>query len=213
MYLAETINGVLESKKDKLIGTSSYFYICNVLNKAFSKVEPFKFKYETYEDYGDEDYSLSGIYDMEKDKKYIILNFTKTQKNFTLKPEKWKEFKFGISQVCQHEAIHQSQWSFRDSYSIEQEKLDFRNIEGTIEEEQEYLSDIDEIEAYAHDIAMEILYFYPKKNPYEVLSNINKHRKLWSYKYYKTTFKNEEWSDIKHRLLKKTFKWIPSIKL
>lgn len=211
MYLAETINDVLESKKDKLIGNPTYFYICNVLNRAFSKVEPFKFKFETYDDYSKEDYSLSGIYDMEEDKKYVILNFSKEYKNFTLKPEKWKEFKFGISQVCQHEAIHQGQWLFRDATDIDQEKLDFRNIEGTREEEQEYLSDIDEIDAYGHDIAMEIHYYYPKKDPYEVLNNINKHRKLWSYKYYKKTFKNEEWAEIKNRLLKKTFKWIPTI--
>lgn len=213
MYLAGIINDVLESKKDKLIGKSTPFYICNVLNRAFKKIEPFKFKFESYTDYSKDDYSVSGIYDMDDDVKYIILNFSK-HKTFFLKPEKWNEFKFAISQVCQHEAIHQCQWSMVTDpsiRSIEKDKLDFRNMEGPISEEQEYLADPDEIDAYGHDIAMEIKYFYPKKDPYFVLNNINKHRKIWSYNYYKKIFKNEDWSEIRHRLLKKTYKWMPYV--
>lgn len=214
MYLAKTINEVLESKKDKLIGRPTYYYICHVLNKAFSNIEPFKFKHETYEEYGIEDYSVSGIYDMEEDVKYIILNFPKSCKTFTLKPERWKEFKFAVSQVCQHEAIHQCQWSYVSDPQLrerDKEKLDFRNTEGSIDEEQEYLADTDEIDAYGHDIAMEIAFYYPKKNPYKVLQDINKHRKIWSYKYYKRTYKNEDWSLIRNRLLKKAYKWIPHV--
>lgn len=214
MYLAGLINDVLESKKDKLIGRSSHFYICDVLNRAFRKTEPFKFIYETYPDYGRDDYSVSGVYDMEEDVKYVVLNFSKSCKTFTIKPEKWKEFKFAVSQVCQHEAIHQCQWSFvadPSLRSLDKEKLDFRNIEGTVDEEQEYLADPDEIDAYGHDIAMEIMYFYPRKDPFRVLQEIDRHRKLWSYNYYKKTFKNEDWSEIKNRLLKKAYKWIPHV--
>lgn len=212
MYLAGLINDVLESKKDKLIGRSSYFYITSVLNRAFSRKEPFKFRYETFEDYSREDYSVSGMYDMDEDVKYIILNFPKSCKTFTLKPEKWKEFKFAVSQVCQHEAIHQCQWSMVSDPSLrdrQKEKLDFR-IEQD-DEDMDYLADPDEIDAYAHDIAMEIKFFYPKKDPYKVLQNINKHKKLWSYNYYKKTFKGEDWEEIRHHLFKKTYKWIPYV--
>lgn len=212
MYLAKTINDILESKKNKLIGRSSYFYICDVLTRAFRSVEPFKFKFETYREYDKEDYSVSGIFDAEKNVRYIVLNFPTSCKTFNLKPSKWKDFKFAISQVCQHEAIHQCQWLARGGdYVLNQEKLDFRNIEGTIEEEQLYLADPDEIDAYGHDIAMEIKYFYPKKDPIVVLSNINRHRKLWSYVYYKKTFKNEDWSQIRNRLIKKTHRWLPYV--
>lgn len=212
MYLAGLINDVLESKKDKLIGRSSYFYITSVLNRAFSRKEPFKFRYETFEDYSREDYSVSGMYDMDEDVKYIILNFPKSCKTFTLRPEKWKEFKFAVSQVCQHEAIHQCQWSMVSDPSLrdrQKEKLDFR-IEQD-DEDMDYLADPDEIDAYAHDIAMEIKFFYPKKDPYKVLQNINKHKKLWSYNYYKKTFKGEDWEEIRHHLFKKTYKWIPYV--
>lgn len=208
MYLAETIDEVLESTKSKLVGSPSYSYICYVLNSSFSLKEPFSFRYEVYDDYSVEDYAVSGIYDMATDIKYIILNFSSQQNQFDISDKKWKELKFSISQVCQHESIHQCQWQLRDRDAYEVLPLEFRSVSGTMEEERQYLAEIDEIEAYAHDIAMEIRFFYPKKNPLKVLSDINRHRKIWSYHYYKKTFKNEEWSEIKHRLLKKTFKWI-----
>ena len=214
MYLARTINDVLESKKDNLVGRSSHFYICDVLNRAFKKVEPFRFKFETYKDYGKNDYSVSGIYDQETDKKYIVLNFSKSCKTFTLKPEKWKEFKFSVSQVCQHEAIHQCQWSMvtDPSLKVTSDKLDFRQ-EQDEDNDKEYLADPDEIDAYGHDIAMEIIYYYPRKNPYLVLKDINKYRKIWSYNYYKRVFKDEDWTSVRHRLLKRTYKWIPYVQI
>lgn len=214
MYLAETINKVLESKREQLIGKTSYFHFCDVLNRAFRKIEPYSFKYETYWDYSRENYSVSGIYDMDKKIKYVIFNFSKHTNEYYLKPKDWREFKFSVSQVCQHELIHQCQWSFREEFEWgKTEKLDFRNREGDISEEQEYLADPDEIEAYGHDIAMEIAFHYPKKNPYDVLTNIEKHRKLWSYNYYKRIFKNEDWSQIRNRLLKKTYKWISQVQV
>ena len=212
MYLADTIDSVLESKKDKLIGRSSHFFICDVLNRAFKKVEPFKFRYELYDNYDREDYSISGVYDQDIDVKYIILNFSSTCKTFTLRPEKWKEFKFGISQVCQHESIHQCQWSVRDASLFNCEKVDFRT-EDPSEEDKDYLADYDEIDAYGHDIAMEIKFYYPKKDPYEVLKNISRYKKIWSYNYYKKTFKNDDWSEVKHSLLKKAFRWLSYTKV
>ena len=51
MYLAPIIDSVLESKKDKLLGKPTYFYITDVLNRAFKKTEPFIFRFELYEEY------------------------------------------------------------------------------------------------------------------------------------------------------------------
>lgn len=209
MYLAPKIDEVLESKKSKLIGRSKYYYVTSVLNRAFQKVEPFKFRYETYEDYGKDDYSVSGLYDMDTNIRYIILNLPKDKKYFTLDDKRWDEFKFAISQVCQHESIHQCQWSFRNGYELENEPLEFRNKnDEPVDELQLYLADPDEIEAYAHDIAMEIKFYYPKSNPYEVLKAVGRKKKVWSYAYYKKTFKGENWDNIKKHLLKKTYRWL-----
>lgn len=209
MYLATLIDETLESKKDKLLGRPTYFYIVDVLNRAFRKKELFKFRFELYVDMCKDDFSVSGLYDMEEDRRYVILNFSKQYKSLGITEKNWRDFKFAVSQVCQHEAIHRSQWVNRNGECPDKEPLEFRSEIGCKEEEREYLSDLDEIDAYAHDIAMEIKYFYPKKDPYKVLAKLNKHKKVWSYCYYKDTFKGTEWSEIRNRLYKKTFQWLP----
>ena len=76
----------------------------------------------------------------------------------------------------------------------------------------DYLAELDEIDAYVHDIAMEIREYYPKSDPMDVLRNINKRRKLWSWNYYRSAFKDsKDWSDVKTRLLKKTYLWLPHV--
>lgn len=211
MYLADTINGILDSKKSKLIGRTSYHDIVDILNRAFRKKVPFRFRVELHRDYGKEDFSVSGLYDMVSDKKYVILNFSKTRKNFTLTEEKWSDFRFIISQVCQHETIHQCQWQHRRGITLTREPLDFRMENSCKEEDIEYLSDMDEIEAYAHDIVMEIKYFYPDKNPYLVLRNLGRYKKIWSYSYYRNVFKGTRWDEVHKRLMKKTYFWVPYV--
>lgn len=210
MYLASVIDQILEDKKPKLLGRPSYFHITGVLNRGFKKELPFKFRFETFDDYGPEDISVSGLYDMEEDIKYIILNFPKETKHYSITKENWREFKFAVSQVCQHETIHQLQWQNRETDG-EPCSIDFRNLTGTISEEKEYLADIDEIDAYGHDIAMEIKFCYPKKDPYEILRTIDSRKKLWSYNYYKKIYKGDDWSKIRKRLLKKTYQWMPYV--
>ena len=211
MYLAPAIDQVLEDKKSKLLGRPTYYQIAGTLTRAYKKADiPFKFRFETFDDYGPDDISVSGLYDMEEDIKYIILNFPKEQKHYTITNENWREFKFAVSQVCQHETIHELQWQNRETDG-EPCSIDFRNLTGSISEEKEYLADIDEIDAYGHDIAMEIKFCYPKKDPYEILRTIDSRKKLWSYNYYKKIYKGDDWSKIKKRLLKKTFQWMPYV--
>jgi hypothetical protein len=214
MFMADQINNVIESQKSKLLGGASYFYFASTLTRSFTKAKiPFKFKYETYDDYSREDFSVSGLYDMDTNIKYIMLNFSKYCKNYKIEPKRWEEFKFSISQVCQHETIHELQWQHRDGSIVDKAPLEFRSISSSNDEEKEYLADPDEIDAYGHDIAMEIKFYYPKQDPYDVLNKISSKRKLWSYNYYKKTFKGDDWSHIKSRLLKKTYQWIPHAKV
>ena len=211
MYLAPAIDQVLEDKKSKLLGRPTYYQIAVTLTRVYKKADiPFQFRFETFDDYGPDDLSVSGLYDMEEDIKYIILNFPKEQKHYSITNENWRDFKFAVSQVCQHETIHELQWQNREKDG-EPCTIDFRNLTGSISEEKEYLADIDEIDAYGHDIAMEIRFCYPKKDPYEILRTIDKRKKLWSYNYYKKIYKGDDWSRIKKRLLKKTFQWMPYV--
>lgn len=208
MYLSQHIDDVLESKKHKLVGTSGYFNFITTLNRAFGEKD-LKFKYECFNDIEKDLYSISGLYDMSKDTRYVILNFSRDSFDFTLDLECWDSFKFFISQVIQHETIHQNQWIQREEV-VEPIECDFKAMMSTNkEEEMDYLSEPDEIDAYAHDIAMEIKFFYPKKDPYVVLKNINNLRKIPSFGVYKKTFKGYDWSLIRKHLLLKTYKWIP----
>lgn len=207
MYLSEKINEALEKKKHKFVGVNGYYKIIYNLNRILGSKD-LKFKHESFSELDEESYSIAGLYDMTTDIRYVIINFSDKNLDFDLPEEGWEDFKFYLSQVIQHETIHKDQWQHRDR-DEDPVKLDFRNLSGTKEEERSYLSDLDEIDAYAHDIAMEIKYFYPKKDPYDVLKHISKTRKLCSYNYYRKIFRGCDWSMIKNKLLLKTFKWMP----
>ncbi len=207
MYLSEKIDVALEERKHKYVGKNGYYKIVYNLNKSLGSKD-LKFKHEVFSDLEQDSYSISGLYDMGKDMKYVILNLSDKSMDLDLPEEGWQDFKFFMSQVIQHETIHQHQWQYRDR-SEDPIKLDFRNLIGSKDEERDYLSDLDEIDAYAHDIAMEIKYFYPKRDPYQILKNINKTRKICSFNYYRRNFRGCDWSTIKNKLLLKTYKWIP----
>lgn len=208
MYLSRHIDEVMESVRYDLIGNLRYKQIATTLTNSFQPSEPFYFGVRTHIGLGKEDLAISGIYDSIKNRRYIVLNFSRHYRTYQITPEKWDAFKFGISQVCQHETIHQLQWQHRGDV-VMQEPLDFNRTEEGIDEVRGYLADPDEIDAYAHDIAMEIKFMYPSQDPYTVLRHITRKRKLWSYSYYKDTFKGGDWTLIKNRLLKKTYQWLP----
>lgn len=207
MFIAQDIHQTVESCKNKILGFNSYHKITRVLNKAFGKKD-LKFKFETFDDFPNNTYSFSGIYDLYSNTRFINLNVSSKSFDLALSESEWCEFKFLLSQVIQHETIHQNQWQNR-VYEDGPCRLDFRNMYGSRNEEMEYLSDIDEIDAYAHDIAMEIKFYYKNRDPYECLSVINKLRKVPSYSLYKKTFRGVDWFLIRKQLLLKTYKWMP----
>ena len=208
MYLAPDINKTLVDNEKIFIGQLTYATVVRRLNKIFGHSRDLKFKYETFGDIPLDDFTVSGLYDMFFDKKYIILNFSNKTNTIVFNRHTIEPFFFLVSQTIQHETIHQNQWMNRDA-GDEAVKLDFRIMNGTAAEEKEYLSDIDEIDAYAHDIAMEIKRYYPNRNPYEVLKNIQKTRKLSSFNYYRQTFSKCDWYKIKKQLYKKIYNWMP----
>lgn len=210
MYLSQQIDEILEVNKHKFIGHLPYSTVIRRLGMVFDFPKDLKFRHEQFNDIDENEFSVSGLFDMTTNKKYIILNVSQYTNHLNLTNYSFNDFKFFISQVIQHETIHQDQWQYREG-TEEPVKLDFRNFSGTLDEERDYLSDIDEIDAYGHDIAMEIKYFYPKEDPYNVLKNINKKRKIPSYTYYKHTFKNTTWTKVKNRLLLKTYGWLPYV--
>lgn len=210
MYLSKDIDQRFTQNRSKFIGFVSYRALTTRLRSTFSDFNNLKFKIVKFEDLDVNQYSVGGLYDQSSDVKYVILNLSKYSEEMMFDAHNWKEFSFIISQTIQHETIHQDQFKHREDID-EKLEIDFRFVPLDTVEDRYYLADNDEIDAYAHDIAMEIKHFYPLHNPYEVLKSINSKRKLPSFSYYKNTFKGCEWSDIKKRLLLKTYKWIPHV--
>lgn len=210
MYKSFEIEKRLNDNRHKLQGFISYKTMSRRLNSIFKDSNDLKFKFVKYSHLDVNDYLVGGLYDHFSNKKYVIFNVSVYCDELLIEQWMWSDLVFNITQTIQHETIHQNQLQHRKHVS-EDFKLDFKVLKGTIDEDREYLADLDEIDAYAHDIAMEIKHFYPHVNPYDVLRKISCKRKLNSYSYYKTTFKGCDWSSIKKRLLSKTYKWIENV--
>ena len=212
MHLGQLIDNTLISKSNKLLGSNTPFYITSVLDRAFKKHNiPVSFKFESFEDYGLNEFAVGGAYDNTFDKCFVVLHFSKNKK-FYMSKHRWEEFKFQISLTCQHELIHKFQNQFREK-TTDIEPLDFRSLQKSDDEDEEkdYLASIDEIDAYGHDIAMEIVKRYPYSDPYNILRTINKRTRIDAYNYYSNTFKDDDWLTIRKLLLKKAYKWLPHV--
>lgn len=160
---------------------------------------------------------ISGEFDVERKRQNILLRlYFKVGKNkYRWNDENWKSFRFLTSQVLQHELIHRHQHLSRPEEAhrfVEYYPVAASNP--MHQKEMDYLSELDEIEAYAHDLALEILYYYPKQDPYAVLKTINKRRYAVSYKIYKKAFRTaEDWKQVHDKLLKKTYQWLAHVSI
>jgi len=158
-------------------------------------------------------YSFSGYYDTEATGIPIVINvhFASNRKTFSFTRARYNGFMFMLSQIIQHEFIHKSQYEFRPEHSerlvkvYHSDKLSKKRLK-----QIEYLSSWCEIEAYAHDIAMEINQYYPTSYPSTIWKHIDGHRKLYSYKFYKDAFKGTDWDRLKKSLMRKIWRWLPS---
>ena len=139
------------------------------------------------------EFAVSGYYDSSRVRLPILLRL-----HFSLDHGsvfKWtqarrKDFVFKVSQVLQHELIHKHQAQYRDGllgYS-----------------DDDYLTNKDEIGAYAHDIMLELK---QNNNGWNMLRHISQYN-IPSYKIYSHSFGQQDWHKVKNRLLKQVFKWM-----
>lgn len=158
-------------------------------------------------------YSFSGYFDTEKKKNAINLcvHLSPSRRKFKFTKARYNGFVFMFSQVVQHEFIHESQFAFRPEHSARKVKVLHSNMISKKRLEQiEYLREWCEIDAYAHDIAMEINQYHENMNPATVIKHIDAHRNLYSYSVYKKAFKGTDWNRLKKSLLRKIWRWLPS---
>lgn len=216
MYLASKINRKLDGLRDTLTGSVPIEVVWSEVQRALKSFGVVVL-YDPDDRMKSTDFCCSGSYDFSRKKQAIeiVLHFNSKKRNYNFNKKNWSEFKFLLSQVLQHELIHKSQFSFRQEFEDGGTCLyyDIKGSDKSDKEHMDYLAELDEIDAYAHDIAMEIRHHYPNLDPYKVLSTINQRKKVWSWWYYKDAFKEsaEDWSDVRNRLLKKTYLWMPHV--
>ena len=216
MYLAKDINQRIDRWAPKLWGSLRHSQIQRRIQNC---LRPFGVRVDLQPDATLEAHQscMSGLFDSEIDGRNITitLHFSDCVDEFIIDEHNWSEFRFQLSQVLQHELLHRSQSERRqhidNPFTL---YFDVKASKKADKDQMDYLAEFDEIDAYAHDIAMEIRYFYPRRNPYDVLRNIHRCRKVWSWRYYARSFRHSaDWSEVRNRLLKKTYQWIPHISI
>ena len=195
MYLSSKINRALQHLS--LDGRQTHR---DIVDQCRNVLKPFGARVDvTYSDalHGYE-YTISGTYNSERIRQpiHIWLHFSMEHGgNYQWTRKRGKQFRFSLSQVLQHEWVHKCQHQYRDG------------VMGYRGQQLDYLANKDEIGAYAHDLCMELEYYYGSES-FDVLRKVGRSENLTSYEIYEKAFRGCEWSKIKKRLLKQTFKWM-----
>lgn len=214
MELGPQIEQRLTKWRSKLMGRHRHDDLIKIIQNC---LHPFAVKIKKQLDHSLDwqHVAVSGLFDGQIKRRNItlFLHFSWGSDWFRITEKNWPSIRFQISQCLQHELIHRRQASYRlhldDEYTL---YYDIKASASSDKQAMDYLAELDEIEAYAHDIAMEIREFYPNHNPYDVLRNMTYRKRLWSWSYYKRTFKgSDDWSEVRRRLLKKTYQWLPHV--
>lgn len=208
MHLSDKMNRAIKSIYHQFYGHMGYRTIDGLCRQA---LKPFGIR--TTFTFSDElesgDFTIAGQYDSERKRQpiQITLVFSRQDigRDFSWNDTKRKRFCFELSQVSQHECIHRKQ---NDQREIE--VIGYKVEKNSQKQQQTYLSNKDEIEAYAHDIALEINEFYSRHKRKEVLAKLSRKRFLVSYQIYKDAFSGN-WKAVHDRLCKKIVKWLEKL--
>lgn len=160
--------------------------------------------------------AFSGTYWCHTSKIDIILHHP--EKTTTLQLRHVNRFRQRLNQFTQHELVHKDQHKKFGSVFTQDPVAPVKfNVARKLTENQEfnikYLSDKIEIDAYGHDIAYEIQWLFPNKDPYTILNSISRYPYARSqYTYYQQAFKNIDWTPIRKHLLRRAWRWLPTVK-
>lgn len=140
--------------------------------------------------------------------------FLNSQKGYIYFTQKRRErFIFLLAQTLQHELVHKLQFKNRGDERFYTEHSYFTpGNSKSSPKTLDYLSMIDEIDAHAHDLAMEIKYHYPLDDPIKILRRVSEYPDLPTWKIYNRAFRGARWAQVRNELLRKTYKWLPTVK-
>lgn len=217
MLTAAEINVVLEERfPSSMIGTEHSYpelskrlsSVCRSLQIRSRVVKNKKIKFGKRQDF-----DITAFYDTGAKSLPIMITLHVDPNRSGLKISRplYNRLLLEISQAIQHEIVHQRH--DEKNPKIFDESLLVRHSPRMSKKritKIEYLSNKSEIDAHAHDIAVEINAFYPNLSPDAVIKKIDSMKKIKTYGMYRRVFKNMEWDHIRKMLLRKVWKWIPT---
>jgi hypothetical protein len=159
--------------------------LSNYVKKWRTRIEflPCKSKSKIYEKY----IAVGGEYDPEK-RQCILQIYTLEYKNFKFTDDTWARFKFKLVQVLMHELVHFMQYDRRcdewSNYVVPYKKVGKLKIDI----ERRYLSEFDEIQAYAHCIWLDYKMFRPSVSVDDLLARSKVKRDSKTLHYILKTF-------------------------
>ena len=149
----------LDRYKNDSVGLGNYF------KKWKTRIEWQSSKSTTVKQY----IAVGGEYDVEM-RQCIIQIHTNNYDKFVFTNAAWNRFKFKLIQVIMHEMIHFMQYDRRGDewshYVVPYKKLD----NARKDEERRYLSEFDEIQAYAHCIFLDYKMYRPNISISDLIS-------------------------------------------
>lgn len=193
--------------KKILIGEHLYPDFCKKITKIF-KCYMLSVEYSFDHRVAIGDCWIGGLYDHEIVRNNVILCLVVSPhtNSIILDETSWHDFAFTLTQTLQHELIHRHQYDVRTDDCV-LTRYDFPEENRTLFEEREYLSHIDEIDAYAHCIALELKRKYKEETIRKQLRS-SKLRGCPSWNSYKKAFRGDNWYQIRRELLRHIYKWL-----
>lgn len=155
-------------------------------------------------------FAIGGYFEPERVRQPIMIELFVSQKAESIRvSKKWlANTSFVLFQTLCHELVHKYQYKHREPESVVWiiELDDFAEMD----EQQSYLAELDEIDAYAHDIALELAFYHPDTCMEELRTMQSPKISSWSL--YTEAFEGTSWREIHNRLLKKVYKHLTQIR-
>ena len=154
----------IDTSKVKLSGTMTYKQIAQSIQKAFPSL---KVKFETSPQLGKGEFTIGAEFDTDTKKIIVYPQFSEKGNTITWTDDGINTFRILLNDVIKHEQLHYSQYAKRDfidtSVGIDNRDSNY-----------EYMSRPDEIEAYAMNIADELVRKAGKDGAFDLLRMANK---------------------------------------
>lgn len=212
MYLAEEINERLDAI-DYGRWHGKIVAVDDVLKALRKVVQPFDCYVRLRDDKDlikwKKPFAMSGIFFVDKKHKAVTVYFHVRPgvTHIEFNTRRINRFRQIAAQILQHELIHKEQYASNPEYYDRLVDVSFSSrLKRKRQEDIVYLASMCEVDAYAHDIAMELQYTYPNKSLSYLLNNIDRLR-VPSFRFYSDAFKGTEWSKLRKTLLLKVAKW------